>query len=315
MVYFNFFLLEFACRKIDTILWERKEPEYRLNDPSPRDAVKPMILFILILFFAFVVPSVAADAWFADTRPGTVALSRLAANEWEEASGREFFETFDSSVPLVVVIHGNWMSLSEAKHYGKMFHALSRSIGSHRLLVWSWPSERLNGRVRRDAQIKAVRADAQAEHLTAFLYSLPADSKVSLVGFSFGAKLVCNTLQQCADHSLQIRTVLLAAGIDQASLQPGRQYGNALFATEAMLVHINRLDSKLRFYPLLYGCGGPEAVGKDGVSRYGMSAESRAKIKSVDVSRLIGGEHGFMDSLRAFLACRSDFKHYSLFLD
>ena len=278
--------------------------------------MKPTSIFsVPILLFVFAFFAVADDAWFVDTRPGAVTFSRLEANGWEASSDQEFLETFDASIPLVVIIHGNWMSLPEAKYYGKMFHKMSRNIGPHRLLVWSWPAERINGRLRQDAQIKAARADAQAEHLAAFLRLLPDNSKVSLVGFSFGAKLVCNTLQQYANHSLQIRTVLLAAGIDRESLQPGRQYGDALLATEEMLVHVNQLDSKLRFYPLLNGCGGPRAAGKEGVNRYGMSTESRAKIKSVDVSRLIGVEHGFMDSLRAFLVCRSDFNHYALFLD
>ena len=280
--------------------------------------MKPTIPLVLVLSFAFAVPLVGDDAWFADTRSGTVAFSRLKTNSWQASTDQEFLETFDPAVPLVVVVHGNWMSHTEAKHYGKLFHAISRDMGPHRLLVWSWPSEKINCRVRRDLQIKASRADTQSEHLSALLHSLPADSKVSLVGFSFGAKLICNTLQHRVDqpeHPLRIRTVLLAAGMDRASLQPGRQYGDALPATESMLVHINHLDSKLRFYPLLYGCGGPEAVGKEGISRYGMSAESKAKIKSVDVSRLIGAEHGFMDSLKAFLAGQSDFKHYALFLE
>jgi len=214
------------------------------------------------------------------------------------------------------------MSRAEAKAFGKIFYQQGQNIGRHRLLFWSWPSEKIDCRIRRDAQIKASRADAQSEFLIAFLHSLPADSKVSLVGFSFGAKLICNTLQHYieridgrSEHALRIRTVLLAAAMDQASLQPSRKYGSALEATEKMLVHVNPLDSTLLFYPLLNGCGGPEAIGKEGVNRYGMSPESTAKIKSVNVSRIIGRKHGFMDSLRAFLVCRDDFKTYALFLE
>ncbi len=289
--------------------------------------MKPLsILIVPILLFVSAFPLVADDAWFADTRPGAVAFSQFAtapngSSGWVASTDRNFFETFDSQVPLLVVIHGNWMTRTEAKAYGKAFHLLSRNTGPHRLLIWSWPSEKINCRIRLDAQIKASRADAQSEYLIAFLRSLPVDSKVSLVGFSFGSKLICNTLQHYVErineepeHVLRIRTVLLAAAMDQSSLQPGRKYGDALLATEKMLVHVNRLDSTLRFYPLLYGCGGPEAIGKEGVNRNGLSAESNAKIKSVNVSRIIGKEHGFMNSLTAFLACRNDFMNYALFL-
>ena len=283
--------------------------------------MKPILIPpALLLLFAAAVPSFAADAWFADTRSGTVAFSRLETNAWTTSTDREFLETFDSDLPLVVVIHGNWMPRAEAQTYGKTFYQRSRNIGPHRLLFWSWPSEKLDCRLRWDAQIKASRADAQSEHLITFLRSLPADCKVSLVGFSFGAKLICNTLQHYAkrideapEHGLRIRTVLLAAAMDRASLQPGRAYGNALSATEKMLVHVNPLDSTLRFYPLLNGWGGPQALGKAGVNRYGMSVESSAKIKSVNVSRLIGHKHGFGDSLAAFLARHDDFKTYALF--
>ena len=283
----------------------------------PDDAMKPTLPLFASLLLAFSVPSLkAADAWFADTRPGAASFSRLEADAWMPSTDREFLETFDSAAPLVVVVHGNWMSLAEAKAHGKVLHQRSRNIGPHRLLVWSWPSDRIGTRLRQDVQTKASRADAQSKHLIALLRSLPADSRVSLVGFSFGAKLVCNALQNYGEESSthRIRTVLLAAAMDQASLQPGNQYGNALAATEKMLVHVNRFDSRLRFYPLLNGCGGPEAVGREGINRHGMSAEAMGKIRSVSVNRLIGSKHGFMNSLATFLACRNDFKAYALFL-
>ena len=95
----------------------------------------PSILFVPILLFASAV--IADDAWFADTRPGTVVFSQLDANAWEASTEQKFLETFDPNIPLVVVIHGNWMALNEAKSYGKLFHRMSRDIGPHRLLIWS----------------------------------------------------------------------------------------------------------------------------------------------------------------------------------
>ncbi len=194
--------------------------------------------------------------------------------------------------------------------------------------MWSWPSERTDLPIRQDALLKAKRADVQARYLAAFLRKLGSGSKVSLVGFSFGAKLACEMLQLLADtaeypfseedgkfgHGLQLRTVLLAAAMDRQSLQPGREYGQALSSTEEMLVHVNPKDSTLRWYPLLVGCGGPKALGREGAVLGSAPPEYRHKIRSRYVQRLIGHDHGFMKSLLGLLACREDFRHYALFL-
>lgn len=282
------------------------------------------------------------DAWLIDTRGATLhseegKIEHLTVNKlerdpsnrnrWVPATQDDFLSTHDPDIPLIVVIHGNWMKYHEAKAHGIRFHQASENRGAHRLLVWSWPSERVLRNIRQDALLKARRADVQAEFLATFLRKLRPGSKVSLVGFSFGSKLACETLQLLADtaeyphneeegkmgHGLQLRTVLLAAAMDRQSLAPGGQYGRALSSTEKMLVHVNPEDNTLRWYPLLKGCGGPKSMGREGFSIRGFSPEYIEKIRSHNVRKLIGRKHGFEISLRAFLACGDDFRHYALF--
>ncbi|MDR3196879.1 MAG: alpha/beta hydrolase [Planctomycetaceae bacterium] len=288
--------------------------------------------FILILILsAFVFRVQAGDTWFIDTRSTTTGLEHLTVKKldngnpsvrvWCSATLGEFLETHIPQKPLVIVIHGNWMSSGKALSYGNSFDRFLDKIeksGEHRLLIWSWSSERILCGIRKDVLIKASRANEQADYLVSFLQRLKPDSKVSLVGFSFGARLVCNTLQMLADakeqsNKLSIRSILLAGALDCGSLLPDGRYGRALSVTEKMLIHVNPDDEALCFYPLLVRVGGPQAVGKKGVLVNGLSEESQQKIKSVNVARQLGTEHAFLASFRTLVAYEKDFRQYALF--
>lgn len=282
----------------------------------------------------------ANEVWFVDTRPAQVTedgrieqlgIERLAeetdgAARWLPSDLGEFLKNADPDIPTVVMIHGNLMSRQEAKQYGLKFHRLTRDAGKHRLVVWSWPSSKQGRCIRADARIKALRADSQGITLAAFLKELgqaQPGGKTAILGFSYGAKVTCRALDRLGrdpefrgnetEAGLRIRTILLAAAMDCPSLSPGRCYGNALSATDEMLVHVNPEDKTLRFYPMLWKLCGPQAAGKEGLTLSGVSLENRRKVKSVNVHRILGEAHGFMPSLRGLLACQNDFRHYALF--
>jgi pimeloyl-ACP methyl ester carboxylesterase len=289
-----------------------------------------LILSIFTCTFTLVSVAKAGDTWFVDTRSATTELESLAvkkldnknqsATVWRSASLDELLETQIPQKPLVIVVHGNWTTSVEARKYGIAFDRLLEKFGEHRLLIWSWKSDQIlcGIRIRKDVLIKAQRADDQAAHLSAFLQKLKPNSKVSLVGFSFGAKLVCNTLQTLANtkelgNELSIRSVLLAGALDCASLTPNGQYHQALSVIEKMLIHVNPDDETLCFYPLLVRIGGPQAIGKKGAALNGLSEEFRQKIKSVNVARQLGTEHAFNASFQNFIRCENDFRRYALF--
>ncbi|MDR1962245.1 MAG: alpha/beta hydrolase [Planctomycetaceae bacterium] len=283
-------------------------------------------LFFIFMFSFFVSVAQAGDTWFVDTRSATTGLEHLtvkklgensrSVRQWRSATLEEFLETHCPQKPLVIVIHGNWTTAADAQSHGMTFDRLLEKRGEHRLLIWSWSSERVACGIRKDALIKAQRAEDQANDLVLFLRNLKPNSKVSLIGFSFGAKLVCETLQMLATaegkrNELSIRSVLLAGALDCGSLAPNGKYGQALSETEKMLIHVNPDDETLCFYPLLVRIGGPQAIGKKGVA--GLSKENRPKIKSVNVARQLGTEHRFMASFQTLLAYKQDFRQYALF--
>jgi hypothetical protein len=106
------------------------------------------------------------------------------------------------------------------------------------------------------------------------------ETPVSLIGYSFGARIITGGLHllgggTLADRRLPelssadagqkrsgpIRAVLIAAALDCFALAPGQENGNATSQVEEMLVTRNGCDDALRWYPLLYGRGGPQALG------------------------------------------------------
>ena len=281
----------------------------------------------------------ADDVWFVDSRAAYVtpegrvemlSVEKLVDNtgHWEHFGLNEFVETYDPSKPIIVMIHGNRMTQSEARQYGLAFHRFAKKKGDYRLVIWCWPSERRHCRVRPDVQQKAIRSEQHGPFVAAFLKEIglsKPNSRVSILGFSYGARVTCSALDLLAKDKdyydsetgttrLKIQTVLLAAAMDCNSLMPSRSYGKALDVTEKMLVHINPDDDILRYYPLLWKlCGGSQAVGKKGVAMAGISRENRRKIKTVNVSRLLGEDHAIIKSLFGFLALDRDFRHYALF--
>ncbi|MDR0336385.1 MAG: alpha/beta hydrolase [Planctomycetaceae bacterium] len=288
--------------------------------------------FVLILTLSLFVSVVrAGDTWLIDTHPATAEPEHFivkklnntnqSARVWHSTTWKEFQETHVPQKPLVIVIHGNWMSVGKTMNYGIIFDRLTEKFekfGEYRLLIWSWPAERIACGIRKDALIKARRADDQAQDLVTLLQTLKPNSKVSLIGFSFGARLVCNTLQILANsdnihNNLSIRSILLAGALDCGALTPNGHYGQALSVTEKMLIHVNPDDQTLCFYPLLFRVGSSQAIGKKGVALNGISEETRRKIKSVNVARQLGTEHAFIPSFRTLILYEKDFRQYALF--
>ena len=272
------------------------------------------------------------DVWLIDTRAASTShasisdfsllrYNRLCDSGWDRLGLDDFLGDFNPEQPLVVLIHGNWMTSQEAVGFAKRFYRRSRHVSENccRVVFWSWPSERVLRGLRQDALLKARRSDVEADYLVAFLRSLPVESRVSLVGFSFGGRLVCMALQELAEaeeNSLRLRSALLAPAFDTSWLASNRRFGDALSVTEKMVLYYNPQDKVLRFYPLLYGfCGPrPQALGRYGISKRSLPEEYRAKFHSINAHRALGREHGFQGSLDAFYYS-SRFAEIALFQD
>ncbi|MBN1911481.1 MAG: alpha/beta hydrolase [Pirellulales bacterium] len=240
---------------------------------------------------------------------------------WETADEKAFLEAVASGGPTTFFIHGYDVDSSTAVAEGmSLSQVLSRSAGERpwRLVIWSWPSTRARGRIRDDAQRKAAQSDVQAYYLARSLDRMDAKTPVGLVGHSFGARIICGALEILAGGQVgrrglpeasrparPLRAVLIAAAMDNAWLLPDRRNGQALAPVDRMLVTCNPGDRVLRWYPRLYGRGGPEALGSTGPACPSHLGPEREKVEVLGVQCSVGRAHGWRHYLGApSLRCR-----------
>ena len=200
---------------------------------------------------------------------------------WQRASIDEFQQADAPGIVTLIYVHGNRFEGSDAIEYG--WTARRVLVERHqerppvRFVIWSWPSNQLRG-LARDVRVKADRADAEAAFLARFLADILPESQVSLIGSSFGARIITGALHlraggrydglvaPAAPEAAPVRVVLQAAAVDNDWLMPGHAHGLALTQTNAMLLLYNSCDPVLKRYRFLERCRRPRALGYTGAS-------------------------------------------------
>jgi hypothetical protein len=208
-------------------------------------------------------------------------------------------------VPTTILIHGNRVNAADAIERGwSYFHRMAEQAAGHpfRLVVWSWPADRIGIRPRPDAQIKAEWSDAESYYIARFIQQTRPGVPVCLVGYSYGARAAGGALELlaggeiCGDRlppetfkpsepARPIRVMLVAPAIDDTWLCPGCRYGHAPAVVQRMLITEDCMDRVLRFYSRLYCRHGPQALGAVG------PACDDEKFERVDVACWVGKIH------------------------
>jgi hypothetical protein len=238
------------------------------------------------------------------------AICNEAGNRHWQSSDLDSFLKFDPTVPTIIFVHGNQITPGDAKDEGLMLY---RRIILHgcdapkiRLVIYSWPSSKVGGLLK-DVREKAARTEPSGWHLAWLLDQMPAETPVSLVGFSFGARIITGGLHVLAGGSLggdlvltehehphrePVNVVLMAAASHSYWLAEGQHHGLAMTQVNRMLLINNCDDTAMRYYDLLTpGRGGPQALGLCGPTRIGH--DYAQKIRNRDVSCYVGSEHLF----------------------
>ncbi len=222
-----------------------------------------------------------------DTKLEDVCYWRMDEEcQWSSADTEAFQATDDASVPTVVFIHGNRTDANEAITKAWYVYELIRvQTGDRpfRYVIWSWPAEHVIRPNREDARLKAAYSDVESYYLAQWLDRLKPGTPVSLIGHSFGPRIITGALHllaggEVAGRSLPestaaawsggkrnpVRAVLMAAALDADWLAPGHCHGRALSLIDQMLVACSPGDWVLRRYPRLGGRGGPQSMGAIG---------------------------------------------------
>jgi hypothetical protein len=260
------------------------------------------------------------ELWFVSTRKarydaaGTAGLQFSkydGAGGWRRATLDEFIAA-DASVPTCFHVHGNRVNYAQSNCGGWRFYNVltdCQSRGPLRFVIVSWPSDRIGGGQRNDVRTKAVVAECHAYHLAGLVDRMPAEAQVSMVGYSYGARLIGGSLHLLGggtlrgrrltdrphDQPRQVRAVLLAGALDSTHFLPGAAFQKAPTQIDHLLVARNPADRVLKWYPLLYKFTlrpkrGTQSMGYVGVAGHNRP-ELMGRVEYVNVACQVGNNH------------------------
>lgn len=261
------------------------------------------------------------ELWFVSARRARIVDGeaegfdywRYEAGRWSKSS-LDAFVAADPKIPTCFHVHGNRVSVCEANlggwHYYSTFTCGGcRDRGPLRWVIFSWPSDRLNCGSRKDVQIKAVRAECYGYYLAWLVDRLSPDARVSMLGYSFGTRLIGSSLhylgggklrgRQLAELQVEhrhVRTVMLAAALDNTHFSPGHTMQAAPTQIDHLLLGLNPSDPALKWYALLYQITlrprrGQQALGYSGVAGLTCLPELNGRVEQRNLSCAVGREH------------------------
>lgn len=229
---------------------------------------------------------------------------------WLPAGRHDFVSGGASGLGACVFVAGYGYDSAETRSLGlQAYRGLTSGVSPSqavRFVIWSWPSDQGDAGVVRDIRAAAARTDRIARDLALWLEdSLPGE-RVSLIGTSFGARIVGGALHllgggslgaydslHSAGSSRSANVVLISPAIDDDWLLPGHRFSRALSQVDRMLLLNNSSDPVMKRYHWLYGFRSEaEALGHAGLCCRSLPYDERAKITQIDAATVIGAKHG-----------------------
>ncbi len=231
-------------------------------------------------------------------------VQRLNAdNTWAASNLDEFLANDAPGVDTSFVIHGNRFDSSDAINYGMTaYHRLTTTLPADRpvrFVIWSWPADPDRGPLR-DARTYSGRTTAESIYLGLVIHRINPQVPVSLVGYSYGARIATGglhllgggtlagfSLEQLPKAHRPMSAVLVAAAIDNDWLLPGRAHGNALIAADKVLSMNNYCDAVLKRYSKV------DRRGRDALGYTGLAGSSPwySKVEQVNACCVVGKSH------------------------
>jgi esterase/lipase superfamily enzyme len=265
-----------------------------------------------------VIPCPASDVWVVSTRrlPGICGLpahaefdvERRIEGRWERATLDDLLD--DPSRPLVFFIHGNRYESSEAKSQGVSI-ANRLDATCHvpvRTVVFSWPSQQ-RGRLIDSSRDNYRRASADGHYLAWLLGRVPSSQPVALIGYSLGALIAAEALDDLATNPAtatdvpwgaregRTHLVLVAPAMRYDALAPRGAYGSATSSVQRLTLLINSRDIALRMFPHLDRETDADALGVAGMSRRWVP--TGVEFSSTDAAPVVGLRHALPEYLQS----------------
>ena len=254
--------------------------------------------------------SVGDQVWIVMATADGFYCQTLENNAWRVADVKEFYAGDSADRSTVIWAHGFKTDMTGAAESGCSFRntidaarAAAGSSRAYRLVIWKWSSERGAGRLRIDAQMKGRIADAEGRRLANFIGGMNASNNVSLVGFSFGARVVGSALQCLAtspstymtNRTGRVSLVLASSACDYGAFD--WSYANGAAIPAYVLNIYNPADFALRYYPFVSDTGS-QAQGVYPITGSAFTGAVGSAF-NINVSGAVGKEHSFTDEIQA----------------
>mgnify|MGYP003769905025 FL=1 len=232
-------------------------------------------------------------------------------SRWQGADLEALYTPASADQVVVIYIHGNRVPSSAAAAEGQRVYRLliggAESAPPLRFVIWSWPSARVRGHLR-DVRAKAQRTDVAGYCLAWVLVHLPEDQPVSLLGYSFGARIATGAAHLAGGGSLggralpphvtsahTMRAVILAGALHASWLRPGGYHERARTQLGHLLNLYNTCDPVLKRYHLLDKRTRASALGFSGM--YTADLVEAPRLEQLNVRNIVQRSHELEDYL------------------
>jgi hypothetical protein len=240
-------------------------------------------------------------------------VNRWDASRWQRSDIDTALQYEDK--PTIVYVHGNFMERNNTLERVRILDSYlkKQATEDYRLLLFSWPSQR-ERKPLRDIYENDEVAEDQSMYLAWILRQLRNQSRVSVLGFSFGARCATAALHLDAggtipglrfglNHSefnqaqrMPYHLGLIAPAVDKNWLLPNGRYGKATSNINDFVNMYNSRDPVLRRYKFIDRITRPIAggfVGFDGIGdpRITSPLGSQIKVKQYNCGGIIGTTH------------------------
>ncbi|MDP6553500.1 MAG: alpha/beta hydrolase [Pirellulaceae bacterium] len=248
---------------------------------------------------------------FNDGSPVDLRVSQYSGSgDWIESGLDELLDS--ESRQTVIYVHGNRVGYDEAiMRAWDTFGVLQADAAAPplRLIIWSWPSDQIHGQIR-DVRYKASRTNSEGQYLAWFLSQMDTETRVSLIGYSYGARIATGAVHVLGGGTLcgrstplayasgnrrPIQVVLIAAALHNHWLSPGGFHDRFSSSADRLLVIYNSCDPLLKRYRIIQKRGRPVALGHSGA--WGLDDDLAARTEQHDVCCSVGRTHRETDFL------------------
>lgn len=321
------------------------------------------VILSLLALVAFLVspansqePTCLRDLWLIDTRAicncecdlSKARFFKLDGDcKWAPESLETFLASLDPTKPLSFQLPGYWTKAEHAPEHQWRLHqrlneqAQCRGLGCAdiRHVMWLWPADKDQLGLVRDLREKAARAHFEGILLAKLLAKLPTETRVTLVGYSFGARVATSAAHHLvaeestapksaaiepespsdappptgqASKAIRLRGVLIASAVDAQWLEGCEPHSCALHRFEKILLFTNCKDRLLRRYRIVNRDRHSPALGLVGL--LGAGAENALHVTQWEVSHIVGRAHDWKKYIDA-PEIMSAIAEYMLFLN